>query len=237
MTESVKAICLKAVDYMDNDKMLLLFTAESGKISARIRGVKKAQAKLKFCAQPFCFGEYELAEKSSRYIVTNCSEIESFSSLSKNLDAFYCGCTMLEFCSSVLQENEPNTSLFITLLRCLKSLTNISPKLVLIKFLLKGLKNTGFGITFNECYACGDKTFPNLYLNLTEGGATCPKCTQGECYQLTPAETSCLKIIDETPFERLQILKYDNRYDGMLRALSKYVEVFVKRLNSIQYLF
>ena len=143
MTGSVKAVCLKAVDYMDSDKMLLLFTAEFGKISARIRGVKKPQAKLKFCAQPFCFGEYELVEKSSRYTVTNCSEIESFSFLSKDVDAFYCGCVMLEFCSYVLQEGEQNTQLFITLLRSLKSLAQISPKLVLIKFLLEGLKLTG----------------------------------------------------------------------------------------------
>lgn len=36
MTQCVKAICLKAVDYLDNDKMLLLFGAENGKFSARI---------------------------------------------------------------------------------------------------------------------------------------------------------------------------------------------------------
>ena len=43
MTGNYKAICLKAVDYDENDKMLLLFTAESGKVSARIKGDKKPQ--------------------------------------------------------------------------------------------------------------------------------------------------------------------------------------------------
>lgn len=237
MTGSVKAICLKAVDYMDNDKMLLLFTADSGKLSARIKGVKKAQAKLKFCAQPFCFGEYELVEKNGRHTVTNCAEIESFRWLVSDVESYYCGCVMLEFCLVALQESEPNPQLFLTLLRSLNTLREVSPKLVLIKFLLESLKITGFGLSFDQCADCGATAFSALNLNLTQGGAICANCAFGEVYQLTPAETSCLKMVDETPFARLQILKYDNRHDGMLRAISKYIEVFFKKLNSLQYLF
>ena len=158
MTQCVKAICLKAVDYLDNDKMLLLFGAENGKFSARIRGVRKAEAKLKFCAQSFCFGEYEVTEKGGRYIVTNCTEIESFSSVSRDVDAYYSACAMTEFCSAVLQENQPNVELFIQLALALKYLTEKQPKLVLIKFLLEGLKSSGFGLTFDKCDSCGSET-------------------------------------------------------------------------------
>ncbi len=51
---------LRATDYLENDKILTLLTAEMGKITAGIKGVKKAGAKLKFAAQPFCFAEYIL---------------------------------------------------------------------------------------------------------------------------------------------------------------------------------
>ncbi len=44
---------LRATDYLENDKILTLLTAEKGKITAGIKGVKKAGAKLKFAAQPF----------------------------------------------------------------------------------------------------------------------------------------------------------------------------------------
>jgi len=236
MTGNYKAICLKAVDYDENDKMLLLFTAESGKISARIKGVKKPTAKLKFCAQPFCFGEYELTEKFSRHTVINCMEIESFSALSKDVDAYYCGSVMLEFCAIALTEGEPNVQLFILLLNSLKRLTEISPQLVLIKFLLQALKIIGFGLDFCQCTNCQSKTYSTLYLDLVEGGTVCPDCQTQSTYQLTPAETTCFKMVDQTPFDRLQVLKYDNRYEGMLRALNKYVEVFLKKLNSLQFL-
>ena len=70
----VNALMLRATDYLENDKILTLLTAERGKITAGIKGVKKAGAKLKFAAQPFCFAEYILAERGGRYTVTQASE-------------------------------------------------------------------------------------------------------------------------------------------------------------------
>ena len=63
----VNALMLRAADYGENDKILTLLTAELGKISAGIKGVKKAGAKLKFAAQPFCFAEYILSKRGERY--------------------------------------------------------------------------------------------------------------------------------------------------------------------------
>ena len=48
------ALLLRAADYGENDKIVTLLTAEYGKIAAAMKGVKKAGAKLRFAAQPFC---------------------------------------------------------------------------------------------------------------------------------------------------------------------------------------
>ena len=50
MQHVVNAVMLRASDYNENDKILTLLTAEKGKITAGIKGVKKAAAKLKFAA-------------------------------------------------------------------------------------------------------------------------------------------------------------------------------------------
>lgn len=86
MIEKIKALVLRAADFKENDKLLLLYCGEYGKITASIRGVKKPGAKLKFAAEPFCFGEFMLSVKDGRYAVTNCTEIESF---------FLCAATLL----------------------------------------------------------------------------------------------------------------------------------------------
>ena len=73
MQHVVNAVMLRASDYNENDKILTLLTAEKGKITAGIKGVKKAAAKLKFAAQPFCFAEYVLSERGGRYTVVKAS--------------------------------------------------------------------------------------------------------------------------------------------------------------------
>ena len=50
MEEKVSGIVLGGISYGENDKILKLFTLEKGLISAKIKGVKKAGAKLKFAS-------------------------------------------------------------------------------------------------------------------------------------------------------------------------------------------
>ena len=85
----VNAVMLKAIDYGENDKILTLLTAENGKITAGIKGVKKASAKLRFAAQPFCFAEYVLSQKGDRFTVINAAECESFYDLRTDIGKFY----------------------------------------------------------------------------------------------------------------------------------------------------
>ncbi|MBR2070656.1 MAG: DNA repair protein RecO, partial [Clostridia bacterium] len=60
MNKKVKGIVIKSKDVGEADKLITLLTAEEGKISVKLKSVKKAKAKLKFAAETFCFGEYEL---------------------------------------------------------------------------------------------------------------------------------------------------------------------------------
>ena len=73
MELKVNALMIRAADYGENDKILTLLTAERGKLTAAIKGVKKAGAKLKFAAQPFCLAEYVLADSGDRYSVIQAS--------------------------------------------------------------------------------------------------------------------------------------------------------------------
>ena len=55
MERKVDALVLRTADFGETDKMLTLFTLQSGKLSAAAKGVRKAGAKLRFAAQPSCF--------------------------------------------------------------------------------------------------------------------------------------------------------------------------------------
>ena len=54
MEEKLCGIVLSGVNFGENDKILSIFTPDKGVVSAKIKGVKKAGAKMKFAAEPFC---------------------------------------------------------------------------------------------------------------------------------------------------------------------------------------
>ena len=112
---------LRATDYLENDKILTLLTAERGKITAGIKGVKKAGAKLKFAAQPFCFAEYILAERGGRYTVTQASECESFYDLRTDVNKFYAACAVCETAQALTFEGDGGGIFY----GCVKALTQM----------------------------------------------------------------------------------------------------------------
>ena len=63
MEEKISGIVLGGISFGENDKILNIFTLEKGVISAKIKGVKKAGAKLKFASEPFCFAEFIFMKK------------------------------------------------------------------------------------------------------------------------------------------------------------------------------
>lgn len=176
--EIFNAIVLKSVDYKDNDKVLTLFSAERGKITANAKGVKKAGAKLTFCAQPFCFAEYVMAEKNGRFTVTQGTLYDSFFNVAADLEKYYAGIVVLEYANAFVLEGEEESELFALTINTLKTLAyeNVAPKIVLAKFLLDALKVCGFEFVTDSCRNCGKDITQKVYLDEKSGECLCENC-------------------------------------------------------------
>ena len=90
MDKKVKAIVTRAVPYRDSDMVLTLVSLEEGRLTASARGCLKPRAKLRYAAEPMNFGEYMLAGKGDRYIVTDCVQYDSFSPVTADIDFRLC---------------------------------------------------------------------------------------------------------------------------------------------------
>ena len=219
----ISAINLKSKDTGEDDKLLTLFTADSGKLSARIKGVKKAAAKLKFATQPFCFGEYILSRRGDNYVVTNCTLIEPFSELSADLEKFYCACALLEFCDN-FSGSEKNPALFVSLLKGLKIIAfeDICPKLSLCHSLLAMFKVTGYGLTVFSCVHCGGNISRLVYFSKEEGGFCCGLCPSG--LSVTPAVYNAVRLIEGTGEEGIATVTIEQeQLIPVLRLLADYI--------------
>ena len=122
MEEKLSGIVLNGVQYGESDKILNIFTLEKGTISAKIKGVKKAGAKLKFASEPFCFAEFIFSEVSNRRTVIGASLIESFYALRENIVKYFAGGTILEFIRRFAKENIVSKELFMLSIKTLKDI-------------------------------------------------------------------------------------------------------------------
>ncbi len=228
------ALVLKAVDYNENDKLVSLLTPDRGTILAALRGVKKATAKMKFAAQPFCFAEFVLSERSGRYVVTNCSEIESFYDLRTDLAKYYAASVVAEAAGVLSQENQADLPLFLSVVQALKSLRDgQTPALVLCRFLLSALQNAGFGLQLQVCAECGAKT-TTPGMDYTRGGIVCAQCTTSETFFPSPAVWNALRMTDQTPADRLHTLRFQPAVlQGCLRILQGAFSYNVQPLKTL----
>lgn len=175
------ALVLKSVNYGENDKILTLLTADFGRITATARGVKKAGAKLKFAAQPFCFAQYVLAKSRDRYTVTGCSECESFFELSADINKFYAASAVAEAALALSYEGGDCAHLLSV---CVKTLTELcagDESASLVRYLLYALKQSGYGIALDSCAECGRELLSaeKLRFDMDTGAFTCYECGDG----------------------------------------------------------
>lgn len=181
MEEKVNAVMLRSIDYGENDKILTLLTAEKGKITAGIKGVKKAGARLKFAAQPFCFAEYVLASKSGKYTVIGCSETESFYDLRTDILKFYAASAVAEAALSLTFEGDVCRDIFYKILDTYSKMCVSGELCALLDFLVFALAQAGYAITAENCPYCGKSLLggDKLRFDMHTGVFCCYDCGKG----------------------------------------------------------
>ncbi|MCL2631073.1 MAG: DNA repair protein RecO [Firmicutes bacterium] len=88
MEQKIKALCVKALKWKDNDFLLTLISAERGKLIAKIKSPKSPKAKLRLASSPLCFGEYIITQRGGTHSVIGCTVIENFFSCWQDIDKY-----------------------------------------------------------------------------------------------------------------------------------------------------
>ncbi len=186
------ALLLRAADYGESDKMVTLLTADRGKIGAAMKGVKKAGAKLRFAAQPFCFAEYVLAERAGRYTVTSACLHEGFYTIREDVTCYYAASAVCEACNSFMYEGIVNGQMLVSAVTALKEMEADPERCVfaLVRFLLRALSLAGYPVSAENCPACGKQIAGKLYFDLASGSFFCGDCAVG-----TPASESTYRTV------------------------------------------
>ena len=179
MEEKLQGVVLNSVNYGENDKILSVFTLEKGIISAKIKGVKKAQAKLKFASEPFCFAEFIVLSSADKKSVINATLIDSFYPIREDIKRYFAGGAVLEFIKKFAKDNIVSTKAFTLLITALKELayTDEKTESVLTRFFIRGLSVVGYGLNISpNCVKCGKSLDNKPYFDYNIGAFCCDDC-------------------------------------------------------------
>ena len=178
MEEKLSGRVLGGVSVGENDKILNVFTLEQGVVSAKIKGVKKAGAKLKFASQPFCFAEFIFAKTGKKRTVIGASLIDSFYPLRENINKLYSGSVILEYCKKFLKESIESKELFYLSINTLKNMAYLdnSPEYLLCDFLIKALALSGYALNLDGCFECAKNIDGRIFFDFSVGGFYCEEC-------------------------------------------------------------
>ncbi len=236
MEEKVSGIVLNGISYGESDKILNLFTLEKGLISAKIKGVKKAGAKLKFASEPFCFAEFILVYGKAGYTVVSASLIESFYSIREDIFKYYAGVAVLEFVKRFYRENILSESVFLTVIDGLKAIafSDASPAFCLAKFLLSALTGAGYALNLEGCEGCKTTEFSRAFFEYSSGAFYCENCFNGEGREINPDTFYALKkladgddVMPEQSLRALRLIDYylQNKTEERLSSLAEFLKM------------
>lgn len=144
---TVTAILISASEYKDYDRKVELYSMEEGLITAVMRGVRKANAKLKFACQPFAFCVYELTRKNGYFTVTGATALEDMFALTRKTDRYICACAIMEILKVTAQAVD-SKDMFVIMLKTLKTLlyAKTNEYVATAKFAQKVVSLSGFTI-------------------------------------------------------------------------------------------
>lgn len=237
MEEKVSGIVLNAISYGENDKILNVFTLEKGLISAKIKGVKKAGAKLKFASQPFCFAEFVLRKGNAGFAVIGASLIESFYPIREDVFRYYAGASVLEFIKKFYKENIVSKSAFVSTIDALKEIAFKENYIAsLVKYFITSLAQTGYALNLQGCLACKKNQAQRMYFDYFNGAFYCQDCFAGEGREINPDTFVALKkaiegeqINKEQSLRALRLIDYylQNKTEENIKSLQELLKMLV----------
>jgi DNA repair protein RecO (recombination protein O) len=184
---TTEAVVLRSFRLGEADRVLHLYTADQGRISAVAKGVRKTKSRFGARLEPFSHVELVLHRgRGEMQTVTGASLVQSHDRIRSVGYRLQAGTVGLEAMLKLYTEEERNEKAFLALTRFLDALDEVPPRTparpslepVVLSFQLKLLWLSGYVPHLAACVECGAVDDLVAYLP-GAGGAACATCDPG----------------------------------------------------------
>lgn len=178
------AINLKSYNLSESDKIIVMYSKDKGLIKGVAKGVKKPKSKLGARMDLLVANKLMLYKGRNLDRICQADVLNTFNKTRRDMDKIFYSMYISEVVSNFGLEDDPcSKEIYDLLYKALEKISDAETKeeilIAVIKFQLKMMQISGFGIEFESCLCCREAIGEeNMYFSSRMGGVVCEKCNE-----------------------------------------------------------
>ena len=178
------AINLKSYSLSESDKIIVMYSKDKGLIKGVAKGVKKPKSKLGARMDLLVANKLMLYKGRNLDRICQADVLNTFNKTRRDMDKIFYSMYISEVVSNFGLEDDPcSKEIYDLLYKALEKISDAETKeeilIAVIKFQLKMMQISGFGIEFESCLCCREPIGEeNMYFSSRMGGVVCEKCNE-----------------------------------------------------------
>lgn len=179
------AINLKSYNLSEADKIIVMYSRDRGLIRGVAKGVKKPKSKLGARMDLLVANKLMLYKGKNLDRICQAEAVNTFNKTRQNMDKIFYSMYISEVVNNFGIEDDPcSKEVYDLLYKALEKISDaentVEILISVIKFQLKMMLISGFGIELDTCLCCGEHIKDeNMYFSSKMGGIICAECNKG----------------------------------------------------------
>lgn len=191
-------VVIRQTKVKDNDLIITIFTKDLGVIKASARGARGFKNQRAAGTSLFAYSEFVLLPGRELYRVQSCELLESFYSLTQNIERLAFATYIADLTGYTIQEEEGTDRLLSLFLNTFYLFARWGGELRAVKcvYELKLLDYLGFSPCLEGCVVCSSPEA--TFFSPAEGGVLCQRCGGMQKKKISPACRKAMAYILES---------------------------------------
>ncbi len=232
-----RALVLRTFDQGESDRLVHLFTADQGRVSAIAKGARRSRVRFPGALELFSVLDVRLVDppRAALMRLEGARLVTSYEGLTADLGRYAIGCQLLELLDRLTGERQSNPDLLRFSLGVLETVASETPdRLLAVLMLAKTIARLGYRPELLRCTHCAEPLSAEgrVGFDPLQGGAVCARCLKariedGEPPPSVPARLlRALEAGIRTPLRERDALGLDasevRRIEAMMRRFFQF---------------
>ena len=173
-----EVVVLRHSDWGEADRLLVLYSRESGKLRAVAKGVRKLHSRKAGHLEPFTRVKLMMARGRDFWIVTQAETVDAYPPVREDLVRTAYAAYLIELLDRFTYEEGENRALYQLLVDSLERVSTLPDPFSAVRYYeIRLLDLLGFRPELNNCVRCeAEIKAEDQFFDAGMGGVLCPRC-------------------------------------------------------------